>query len=183
MTTPPLIPNAATRSGMALLAAASAGLLTQSVSAAAYTEPPDLPDSNSAPKILDPGVDTVFASVLSNSDTEDHFQFFSLVPLSLMEMTTHWTISGGGVSFHVYLYDSSTPFPIDSIDTNSSGSDQRNVVVPSDGILRFVTLVEGALGVGVNYDLQLVPIPEAKTIAAAAVAGLAALLSARRHKS
>lgn len=173
------------RSGGALLAAASAGLLSQGVSAATYNEPPDLSDDSGTPTSLPAGTDTVIGAENSPDDFTDHFSIGGLIPGNLMALSGSWTFHTGGGSLIVEILDSSNTTLANFTDFGTggeAGSDSANIIVPSDGVLKFGVLLEGGSEAGFNYNLQIASVPEAKTQAAVAMASLAALLHLRRRK-
>lgn len=170
-----------------LLAAASAGLLSCPVSAAAIYDDTasDLATTGSTPLSI-----SVFDGVngaMGSGDSRDDLTVIGLLGGSTFQITSSWSAIATDGAFALHFLDSTgTALPgIPSlIPGTETGTDTRSFVVPVDGQVRLATTMSGfefgSLAYTLNYSSSSVPEPGSAVTAAAA---LAALMARRRRTS
>jgi hypothetical protein len=184
-----------TRTASFLLAAASAGLLSQGNAATGYDDvSTDLSNNPASPTPLsfnsfsgvNPGQLTV------GSDTTDALNLTGLLAGSTLDVFATWTPSPAnapdGDIFFNFRNSAGGSIGVATMNSTSFeiGSGNRNMQVPGDGIVQML-VTAGLENGGWNYTLSFegiaAPVPEPATTAAAAAAGLAALLELRRRRA
>jgi hypothetical protein len=177
-----------------LLAAASAGLLAQSASAANHDDTAsDLSNNTASPTSLTfPAITGVVNGSMNGSDTSDALQVLNLLAGSTFFVDANWfpktPAPSGNITFAFRNSqgDGLIPAVGDIVGLPvEPGSDSRSMTVPADGIVEILGSYGGESG-GWNYNLFFegtqAPVPEPATTAAAAAAALAALMELRRRQ-
>ena len=185
-----------TRAASFLLAAASAGLLSQGNAASNYDDVSagnDLSNNTGSPTPLSyNSFIGVNPGQLSNAgDSTDALDLTGLLAGSTLNVSATWNPAPVGPDVDIsFNFRNSLGGLIGVAVINStsqeSGSDNRSITVPGDGIVRMLVtsaLENGSWNYTLDFDGVAAPVPEPATTAAAAAVGLAALLELRRRRA